>query len=150
MTQETRQPFTPTGKFIARREFRFGGRTYRPGELFPWHQLGCSQRKLMSLYSGRYINAQSLKLVPETAVTSHVEENGEENQRSMDDDSMHQEEGFIFHPTIHAIVNPNRGEWYIASRRDSEKKVLRVTRKEAHRLKELTESSTIREDQVVK
>jgi hypothetical protein len=56
MSKMMRQPFTPGGKFIASKNFRFHGRDYARGDEFPWRRLSCSIRKLRQLYEGRYLN----------------------------------------------------------------------------------------------
>lgn len=51
-----RVPFSPSGDFVVRRELRFAGRSFRPGEKFPWRRLACSPRRLRQLYDGGYLN----------------------------------------------------------------------------------------------
>ena len=55
MSKYERPPFSPSGEFVVRRGLRFAGRSYSPGEIFPWRRLACSPRKLRQLYESRYL-----------------------------------------------------------------------------------------------
>lgn len=50
-----RQPFDEGGSFVARKTFRFHGRTYARGAEFPWRQLSCSARKLFQLFDNGFL-----------------------------------------------------------------------------------------------
>ncbi len=41
--------------FVAVRTFRFGGRSFRPGDAFPWRELSCSHRRLRQLQDHRMV-----------------------------------------------------------------------------------------------
>ena len=50
-----RQPFDEGGSFVARKTFRFHGRTFARGAEFPWKRLSCSARKLFQLYDNGFL-----------------------------------------------------------------------------------------------
>lgn len=134
MATKMRQPFTPGGKFIVGRPFRFGGKDYKAGDEFPWRQLSCSVRKLRSLYEGRnlsnfYFNqeeaAEQLETVENTGGGGRVDETPTVAEQLA-----------VFDPDIHEIVNPERGQWFIADGEGT--KLARLTGREAKRLRKAT------------
>lgn len=50
-----RQPFQEGGTFVARKTFRFHGRTFARGAEFPWRQMSCSARKLYQLFDNGFL-----------------------------------------------------------------------------------------------
>lgn len=50
-----RKPFDEGGTFVARKTFRFHGRTYARGAEFPWRSLSCSARKLFQLFDNGFL-----------------------------------------------------------------------------------------------
>ena len=53
--KDKRPPFDARGSYVARKAFRFHGRTYAPGAEFPWRRLSCSARKLLQLYDNGFL-----------------------------------------------------------------------------------------------
>jgi len=146
MAKEVRPSFTRTGEYQVRKKFRFAGKDYEPGDLFPWRKICCSTRRLRQLYEQRIIDPAGEDLpieeeTPETtadetsveaaddATTDEEEEDDEEStddedsdDDSEDDDSEDDSDDetsdeeiieFVFDPSIHEVVNPKRGKWYI-------------------------------------
>lgn len=150
MARKIRQPFTPGGKFVASKDFRFHGRKYVRGDDFPWRTLSCSIRKLRQLYEGRYLNNEYLEEkelyeeevieTPDPETTEPPEELEEESSEDESSDEL------IYDPDKHEIVNPARGEWYMD--RDGEH-LLRLTAKEAKRLRRKLEIEDINPDGVI-
>lgn len=52
----TRPPFTPTNTFIVISHFTFAGKSYKPGDVFPWATLNVDQRRLRQMYDHRRID----------------------------------------------------------------------------------------------
>ena len=144
MTKMVRQPFTPGGKFIASKKFRFHGRDYAKGDEFPWRTLSCSIRKLRQLYEGRFLNNEYVdpkELVePITMVEETVEEVVEEEL--VDEPT---EKPTVYDPEVLEIVNPDRGQWYL---NQDGNHLLRLKAKEAKRLRKKMEPTDINLDQV--
>lgn len=144
MSKLMRQPFTPGGKFIASRDFRFHGRPYTTGDEFPWRTIGCSVRKLRQLYEGRFLNnryvdeseVEKTGTMPEIeAAPTVVEETTVESNEESD-------ELTVYDPEIHEIINPDRGEWYLADADGN--RLLKLDAKEAKRLRKKQEPEEIR------
>lgn len=53
-----RPAFNVGGDFRARKTFRFHGKTYGRGDLFPWRTLSCSERKLAQLYDNGFLTLE--------------------------------------------------------------------------------------------
>lgn len=53
---KTRQPFTGTGEYVARKMFVYDGKSFRPGDVFPWSGLKVSQRRLRQMYEAGMLN----------------------------------------------------------------------------------------------
>ena len=120
-TRTQRQPFSPLGEFIAGKRFRFSGRDYHPGDIFPAKRLAVSDRKLLVLWEGRYITHKNDEVLgPEPDVQEElnedpIEENLEEQGEELEETSEEENFGemFTFDPEIHSIDNPERGQWFI-------------------------------------
>lgn len=142
MTTDSRPPFSPTGEYIARKNFRFAGRDFKPGDTFPWRQLACDTRKLRQLYEGRFVTTvfedeESISVVsPPLPPDFEISEETEEEQV----------EDLTFDPEIHRVDNPKRGRWVITR---GGKILLRVTRKEARRLVKKVNPTAVDMDEVV-
>ena len=146
MSQLMRQPFTPGGRFVASKAFRFHGRSYAKGDEFPWRQLSCSVLRLRKLYEGRFLNNEYVdeSEVDKTGTMPEIEAAPtvvEETTVESDEES---DELTVYDPEIHEIVNPDRGEWYLA---DAEGiYLLKLDAKEAKRLRKKHEPEKIRLD----
>lgn len=57
--KDKRPPFDMRAAYVARKSFRFHGRTYAPGAEFPWRRLSCSGRKLHQLYDNGFLSLAS-------------------------------------------------------------------------------------------
>lgn len=170
MAKETRQPFTSTGDYHARRGFRFHGRNYAPGDEFPWKQLSCSPRKLRQLYEGRFIEPglappeeveTPAPEVPEVPVTEEVttEETEEKEEKSEADPGETEEvekkeeepekepQKFVFNPKHHQVKSAGSGKWKVTT--NSGKFRLSITRKEAQRLKKVRKKTEVRPEEIV-
>lgn len=160
MARKIRQPFTPGGKFVASRDFKFHGHKFTTGDDFPWRTLSCSVRKLRQLYEGRYLNNEYIeesKLYedeaenapePETQESPDgtAAEETESDDESEEDESDDEEDGLFYDPDRHEIVNPGRGEWYMDE--DGEH-VIQLTAKEAKRLRKKLDITDINPDCVI-
>lgn len=142
MTTRMRQPFTPGGKFVVSKPFRFAGKGFNVGDEFPWRQLSCSVRRLRLLYEGRHLNnsyiddeEQVLSSTVESATTvvdTGGGGGGIEGAKALAE--------VTFDPEIHEIVSPEKGKWYM----DLEgKHLFRLSSAEAKRLRKLTEPGTV-------
>jgi len=177
MTKETRQPFTQTGEYHARRGFRFHGRDYAPGDEFPWRQLSCSARKLKLLYEGRFIDPgpapaeepEAPPVEPETPVIDEIEQEEKETttgegaedpgvSEEKDEETKEPEEkveepekkdpqSFKFNPKKHKVVSVGSGGWKVTTK--SGKHRLSVTSKEAQRLKKVKKTTEVRPEEIV-
>jgi len=136
MSSYMRQPFTPGGKFVVSKPFRFAGKDYKAGDEFPWRQLSCSVRKLRQLYEGRNLNNNFL--TEEELVVSTGGGGGVDETPCL----------ATFDPEIHDIINPEKGEWYIVD--EDGTRILRVLPKEAKRLRKAVEPVEINQEKVVK
>ncbi len=156
MKNMVRQPFTPGGKFVASKAFRFAGKAYNAGDEFPWRQLSCSVRRLRSLYEGRYLNNVYLTEAkaydpdaedtsPDAEDTSTDEAGGQDTEESSDEEVEVTSE-LVYDPDVHEIVNPARGEWYMD--KDGEH-LLRLTADEAKRLRRSRNSVDIDPEAVI-
>ena len=162
MAKQQRQPFSPSGEFVAAKEFRFAGKTYAVGDSFPWRKLSCSMRRLIQLYEGRYIDVAGQEVeeeiieeeegleneteanTPESEEDESEEDEPEEDESEEDESEEDEpEEGtvFTFDPEIHEIVSPARGEYEI--RLDGET-LYTVDKKLAKKLKKVTKPTEIR------
>lgn len=173
MAKETRQPFTPTGEYHARRGFRFHGRDYAPGDEFPWKQLSCSARKLRLLYEGRFIEpgpapveeepeappVETETAPPETDEGKQDEDPGSEEQTEdpgddeekgepeEDPDEKKDPETFTFNPKQHVVKSAGSGKWKVTTK--GGKFRLYITRKEAQRLKKVKKPTEVRPEEIV-
>ena len=173
MSKETRQPFIPTGDYIARRGFRFMGRSFAPGDEFPWRQLACSKRKLRQLYEGRFIDlkpapgedppSEDLTETVETAEdTSSTEEvktdqegaDAEETPEDSKDSEKKKEKKketpppvFSFNPKSHKVKSAGSGKYNITTLRGKVR--LSVSKKEAQRLKKVKKPTEVRPEEIV-
>jgi hypothetical protein len=136
VSKMVRTPFNPRGDFTALREFRFAGRTFEPGDPFPWRRLGCSARRLRQLYEGRKL------LLKEDDLD---EELMEEEILDQSEDSV-EDEGLVFDPDVHDIENPGRGVWLMTV---GEKTIVQLTPKEAKRLRKKTEPTEVNMEEVL-
>ena len=69
------QPFQPDGTYVARFGFKFGGQAFRAGDVFPWREIGCNERRLRQMYDARYIVPASEQVeAPVTQVLMREEE----------------------------------------------------------------------------
>jgi len=60
-----KQPFSPSGEYVARKPFDFQGEPVLQGAPFPYLKLGCSARKLRQLWdNGFIVPAGSLPQAP--------------------------------------------------------------------------------------
>lgn len=140
MSKKMRQPFSPGGKFVASKDFRFNDHRFARGDEFPWRRLACSVRKLRQMYEGRFLNNDYVDVaeidetgeLPEIETSVPVEEETTEGPLE------------VFDPDIHLIINPERGEWYITDAEDN--RLLRLNAKEAKRLRKIDNADTIKED----
>lgn len=152
MGNKMRQSFTPGGKFIVSRTFRFHGKVYKKGDEFPWRQLSCSVRKLRTLYEGRRLNNVYVdeKITPEqeTVVEPITMVEDEEIVEEVVEETPNDEvdQLTVFDPEIHEIINPDRGEWYIVL---GDERLTRLTAKEAKRLRKRLVPTDINLDKVV-
>lgn len=161
MANKMRQPFTPGGKFVASKDFRFAGRRYAKGDEFPWRQLGCSVRRLRTLYEGRFLNNEYLseeEAYESVEVTAPVDpdldqdtddeddETEDDEDDETDEDETDEDSGLFYDPDRHEIVNPTRGEWYMDE--DGEH-VLRLKAREAKRLRKKMEIASIDPEAVI-
>lgn len=141
MSKTVRAPFNPRGDFTALREFRFAGRTFQPGDKFPWRQLGCSARRLQQLYEGRKL------LLEDELDEDLVEEEAFDPDDDLDEDS---EDGdsdeLVFDPEIHEIENPGRGVWLMTL---DGKPIVQLTPREAKRLRKRTGATKVNMDEVL-
>lgn len=132
-TNPSRLPFTPSGTFVARRQFRFQGRNYAVGDPFPWQKLSCSTRKLRILFESKHVGydeetADKLRGSDEGEVantpepTEVVEPTQAEDTEEGDDEATEtgetsyegeEQSVTIYDPEAHQIVNPERGVWQI-------------------------------------
>lgn len=168
MSKETRQPFTSTGDYHARRGFRFHGRNYAPGGEFPWKQLSCSPRKLRQLYEGRFIEPglappEEVKIpapkVPEAPVTEKVtteepedkveekSETGPGETKEVEKKSEKEPQKFVFNPKHHQVRSAGSGKWKVTT--NSGKFRLSITRKEAQRLKKVRTKTEVSHEEIV-
>lgn len=173
MKKETRQPFTPTGEYHARRGFRFHGRDYAPGDEFPWRHLSCSTRKLKLLYEGRFIDpgpALEKGAAPEPAPpveepktpapedtgttegegseTEEVEDPGTgEEQEEQEEEEETPPQAFKFVPGQHQVKSAGSGKFKVVTK--SGKFRLYVTPKEAQRLKKAKRPTEVRPEEVI-
>ncbi len=152
MTKQQRQPFSPSGEFVAGKEFRFGGKTYSVGDSFPWRKLSCSMRRLIQLYEGRYINVvgsieEEDIIEEEEGLENETEANppeSEEDESEEDESEEDESEGetFTFDPEVHEIVTPSRGEYEI--RLIDGETLYSVDKKLAKKLKKVSKPTEIR------
>lgn len=146
MTRLVRQPFTPGGRFICSRTFKFNGTRYVRGDEFPWRQLHCSVRKLRQLYDGRFLNNRyieesSLYGSPEEAEdTPEPEEVIETTEEDLDEGPL-----TVYDPNRHEIVNITP-EWFLDLDGVHQ---LQLTAKEAKRLRKKMEPEEIREEGIL-
>lgn len=142
MSKTVRAPFNPRGDFTALREFRFAGRTFSPGDSFPWRQLGCSVRRLQQLYEGK-------KLLLEGDLDEDLEELVEEEAfdpgDDLDEDSEDGDE-LVFDPEVHEIENPGRGVWLMTL---GGKPIVQLTPREAKRLRKRAGSTKVNMGEVL-
>ena len=134
MRREERQPFTATGEYVARKQFRFHGRPYAPGDDFPWRTLSCSVRKLTQLYNQRYIEPKgdgaSVETKPEEPTT-------EEETKAP--------EAFEFEPDVHTIEKED-GNWFVMK---GKTRLLQITPKEGKRLDKRVNPDTVRAEEII-
>lgn len=135
MPREERQPFTTTGDYVARKQFRFHGRGYSPGDEFPWRTLSCSTRKLRQLYEQRYIEPKG----DGASVESKPEKKEPEAEETK------APEAFEFNPDVHTIEKDGK-EWFIVK---GKKRLLQVTQKEGKRLDKRVNPDTVRPAEIV-
>lgn len=139
MPREERQPFTATGGYVARKQFRFHGKPYAPGDNFPWRQLSCSVRKLRQLYEQRYIEPKG--------DGASVEEKPEEETTTQETTTQETTtpEAFEFDPDVHTIDRED-GKWYVCK---GSKRLLQITPKEGKRLDKRVNPDKVRPDEIV-
>lgn len=78
-----RQPFDEGGSFVARKTFRFHGRTFARGAEFPWKRLSCSARKLFQLYdNGFLVLASELEPAPDNSPETKTERRKEAGRKA--------------------------------------------------------------------
>lgn len=147
MANQVRRPFTPGGKFVASKDFRFGGRRYAKGDEFPWRQLSCSVRRLRLLYEGRLVNNE---YIDEEELADVAEETIEELDTDEELDETEEEPvksgDLIFDPEIHTVENPGRGEWYMVK---DGVRIVELTAKEAKRLQKRTSMTPVNPNAIV-
>ncbi|MHA1859161.1 MAG: hypothetical protein ACTSUU_06920 [Candidatus Thorarchaeota archaeon] len=145
MSKLMRQPFTPGGKFVTSKAFRFHGKSYTKGDEFPWRQLSCSVLKLRRLYEGRFLNNEYVNEseVEETGTMPEVEAAPSVEEETTLEDA--DEELTVYDPEIHEIINPDRGEWYLADAEGN--RLLKLGAKEAKRLRKKHEPEEIQLDE---
>lgn len=117
MATKMRQPFTPGGKFIVGRPFRFGGRDYKAGDEFPWRQLSCSVRKLRSLYEGRNLSNVYFDQEDAAEILTTMDTGGGVGVDEQPMIALSVAPGTkvptVFDPAIHEITNPEKGKWFM-------------------------------------
>lgn len=102
-----RLPFSLKGDFITSKPMKFGGKTYKVGEDFPHTRLAISDRRVRTLYEGKFLAMKGDEQPDEPEeVTELVAGEGE----------------FIFDPEIHTMEHEN-SEYWIA---DEDGDLLRV------------------------
>ena len=148
-----RQPFKPRGKFVASKTFRFHGKSYAKGDEFPWRTISCSVRKLRTLYEGRLISyapEEELDALDETIETPEPEIVEPEVDETEEDDEGEEDgdEVDTYDPEIHEIINPERGEWYLADAEGN--RLLKLKAKEAKRLRKKQQPEEINPDGIFK
>jgi hypothetical protein len=136
-----RQPFTPKGDFVVRREFRFSGRDFRPGDDFLHRQMAISERQLRVLYdSGKIVyrgdegKAEEIKTTeapttesPTTVADAVSAASGEIVASNV----------FLFDPDKHLIEKSGRSKWHVE---DLDGQILaHLTKEQATELKKATE-----------
>lgn len=162
MARQQRQPFSPTGEYVARRDFRFAGKAYKAGQPFPWRKLSCSTRRLVQLWEGRFIEIAGTPLpfgeVDEREVETQVEEQGVEDNESeteseeteepeeeaSEDDESEDEDSegvelsdtFTFDPEIHRVVKSKKKGLVI---KQGKKVLLSIDKKLAKKLRDADE-----------
>ena len=162
MPKETRQPFTLTGEYYARRKFRFHSRDFAPRDPFPWRQLSCSARKLRQLYEGRFIEPgkvpEETTETPEPVVTTPLvsdpvtEDTIEQVQETVEDSEQIKEPvapTFKFNPKKHHLeeVGDDSLMYNVLTKRGRVR--LSVTRKEAQRLKKVKKPTKVTPEEIV-
>ena len=62
MPKKIRNPFDITKEFYVVRPFKFGGKTWEPGDensTFPWRRIGCTERELYRFWDVRLLECKS-------------------------------------------------------------------------------------------
>lgn len=80
--KNVRAPFDERGDYVARKSFRFHGRTYARGAVFPWRTLSCSARKLFQLYDNGFLLLASEMGQPEAAAGDSPEAKAERRREA--------------------------------------------------------------------
>lgn len=135
MPREERQPFTATGEYVARKQFRFHGKPYAPGDSFPWRKLSCSVRKLQQLYDQRFIEPKG--------DGASVEAKPVEERKPVEETTA--PEAFVFDPDIHT-VDKEDGDWFVMKGRT---RLLQISMKEGKRLEKRVNTSEVRSEEIV-
>ena len=129
MAQAVRQPFNAKGKFVAgAKGLRFHGKTYAPGDNFPWRKLSCSERKLRQLHERRLVE-YSDDFDPDKAYKMPVEEATTDETPSG--------EVFVFDPSKHLVHSPKRGKFEVID--ENEEVLLEIDKDLAKELKKAQE-----------
>lgn len=45
--------------YVVRKALLFNSQQYTPGDVFPWQEVGCDERRLRQLYEARYLDSSS-------------------------------------------------------------------------------------------
>lgn len=137
-----RHPFNTGDKFFAARAFKFHGRNYAVGDVFPWRKLSCSLRKLRTLHDGKFIDCGERGYSDPVKEEAAAKVADAPNAPPVDDDTG--DEGspspLEFDPEVHEIDNETRGEWYIT--KDGER-IARLRPVVAKKLRKATEVMVI-------
>lgn len=93
-----RLAFSPSGEFVARREFRFAGRDFPVGADFLWRRMACSPRKLRALYESGYLMYKTekepeLEELTDDPTTEVIEETTESLEGTPDETVTEEETG---------------------------------------------------------
>jgi hypothetical protein len=143
MATTMRQPFDPTGEYIARRSFTVNGHSFSSGDDFPFKRFAIDTRKLYRLWDNRFIDVKGEEIPMVEVSPEPVVEEVEETEEVGESETV--DEGFIFDPEVHTLDRPD-DQWWIMK---AGEKVLRVNRKEWKRLESKTKPNKVREDRII-
>lgn len=92
MGSPLRQPFFPSGEFVARKPFPFNGEQFNTGDDFPVEKLGVEDRKLRTMYNAGFLMRKPTKEEKAASKVEKKKETSEVKKESADDKKLAKDE----------------------------------------------------------